>query len=191
MSAGGRARAGGAAVIPAGAGIVLRAPRDTDVPRIAELANNRKIWLNLLDVFPHPYDREDARAFVDALAAVPGLPTHFAIAVGGEFVGMAGFDVLHDVHSASANIGYWLGEPYWGRGIATAAVRALSAYAFDNAAIERLQAEVFAWNAASARVLEKSGYELEARARSSVLKDGKISDGLLYARLRGDPAPAP
>jgi RimJ/RimL family protein N-acetyltransferase len=175
--------------LPAGGGVTLRPARREDLPRIAALANNRRVWMNLLDVFPHPYSPEDARTFYELLQALPGPLTHFAITVDDLFVGMAGFDALPDVHRASANIGYWLGEPYWGRGIATAAVRALSAYAFATFVLERLQAEVFGWNPASARVLEKSGYTLEGRARRSVLKAGQITDGLLYARLRGDPAP--
>jgi len=167
-------------------GVVLRAPRRDDVARMAALANNRKVWNNLLDVFPHPYVADDARAFCDLLADLPGPPTHFAVAVDDAFAGMAGFDILPDVHRTGANIGYWLGEPYWGRGIATAAVRALAAYAFATFPLERLQAEVFGWNPASARVLEKSGFTLEGRARRSILKAGQITDGLLYARLRGE-----
>jgi RimJ/RimL family protein N-acetyltransferase len=173
--------------LDAGEGIVLRRPRPEDAPRIAELADNRKVWINLLDVFPHPYSSDDAHGFLELLAMLPGPPTHLAITVGGQLAGMGGFDVLPDVHRAAANIGYWLGEPFWGRGIATRSVRALSAYAFATFPIERLQAEVFAWNPASARVLEKAGYTFEARARRSVLKAGQITDGLLYARLRGDP----
>ena len=182
-------KAQAAPALVAGPGIVLRAPRRDDVARMAALANNRKVWMNLLDVFPHPYGTDDARAFCDLLAELPGPPTHFAIAVDDVFVGMAGFDALPDVHRTAANIGYWLGEPYWGRGIATATVRALSVYAFATFSLERLQAEVFAWNPASARVLEKSGFTLEGRARRSVLKAGQITDGLLYARLRGEPPP--
>jgi RimJ/RimL family protein N-acetyltransferase len=181
------AAAHGEVWLDAGGGVALRTPRPGDTARIAALADNRNVWINLLDVFPHPYGLEDARMFLDLVAALPAPLTHLAITVDDVFVGMGGFDVLPDVHRAAANIGYWIGEPYWGRGIATRAVRALSAYAFANFPIERLQAEVFAWNPASARVLEKSGYTQEGRARRSVLKAGQVIDGLLYARLRGDP----
>src|SRR5262245_60848724 len=132
-----------ASELPAGAGVVLRPARRQDAHEMARLANNRRVWINLLDVFPHPYRLEDAREFLDVLAGLPGPCTHFAIVADGAFAGMAGFDVLTDVHRASANVGYWLGEPFWGHGIATAAVRALSAYAFASFQLERLQAEVF------------------------------------------------
>jgi RimJ/RimL family protein N-acetyltransferase len=170
--------------LDAGGEVVLRPPRDKDTPRIAALANNRNVWINLLDVFPHPYRAADAKAFLDVLAARRGPPTHLAITVGDELVGMAGFTQLSDVHHITANVGYWLGEPYWGRGIATAAVKTLSAYAFANFPLERLQAQVFAWNPASGRVLEKAGYVLEARIARSIRKDGRITDELLYARFR-------
>jgi ribosomal-protein-alanine N-acetyltransferase len=186
--------------LDAGGGVVLRAPRAEDIPRIVKLADNRKVWMNLLDRFPHPYDEDDARAFLDLVVTMPGPLAHFAIAIddgggGGDegdggrdqLVGMAGIEGMSDVHRAGAHVGYWVGEPYWGRGIATAALKALTAYAFTTFSFERLEAEVFAWNAASARVLEKSGYRREARLRSSVLKAGQLIDGLLYARLRDDP----
>ena len=84
-----------------------------------------------------------------------------------------------------ASIGYWLAEPFWGRGFATSAAKAVSAYAFQTFEdLQRLQATVFEWNAASARVLEKSGYTFEARMRKSLYKDGRLADTLLYARLR-------
>ena len=170
--------------IDAGGGIVLRPARTGEVTRISALAGNRKVWINLLDRFPHPYAPDDARAFLDDLSLQIGPPTHLAITLADELVGMAGFDRLSDVHRTGANIGYWLGEPYWGRGIATAALKALTLYAFEAYPLERLQAEVFGWNPASARVLEKAGYTLEGRARRSVIKAGRITDGLLYARLR-------
>ena len=95
-----------------------------------------------------------------------------------------GFGILKDVYSKTAEIGYWLGEPFWGRGIATTALKETTAYAFAHFEIERLQAHVFEWNPASARVLEKAGYTLEGRQRRHVFKDGRIGDALLYARLR-------
>ena len=87
------------------------------------------------------------------------------------------------IHRRSAEIGYWLGEPFWGRGIATAALRALTDYAFANHDIVRLDAGVFEWNPASMRVLEKVGYVLEGRLRKSVTKDGQTIDGFLYAKV--------
>jgi RimJ/RimL family protein N-acetyltransferase len=171
--------------LEAGSGVVLRSPRTGDVPRIAALADNRKIWMNLLDRFPHPYTEADARAFLDLVVALGGPPQHFAITLDDQFVGMVGLEQRSDVHRASAYVGYWVGEPYWGRGVATAALSALTSYAFASFPFERLEAEVFGWNVASARVLEKCGYLREALLRRSILKAGQVGDGLLYARLRG------
>jgi len=170
----------------AGGGVALRPLAEPDLPIMAALADNPKIWNNLLDVFPHPYGLGDAHAFFDRLEVTLGPLRTFAIAVDLRFAGVIGFDPLPDVHRMGANVGYWLGEPYWGRGIATAALRTITTYAFATFPLERLQAEVFAWNIASARVLEKAGYALEGRTRRSIVKAARISDGLLYARLRDD-----
>jgi RimJ/RimL family protein N-acetyltransferase len=172
--------------LPASDGVMLRPLREQDLGIMASLADNPKIWNNLLDVFPHPYGLADAHAFYDRLEVTLGPLRTFAITQDQRFAGVIGFDPLSDVHRMGANIGYWLGEPYWGRGIATAALKTLTAYAFANLPLERLQAEVFAWNLASARVLEKAGYALEGRTRRSIMKASRIGDGLLYARLRGD-----
>jgi RimJ/RimL family protein N-acetyltransferase len=110
--------------------------------------------------------------------------TNFAIAVAGEAVGGIGFILQPDVARRSAEIGYWLGEEFWGRGIATEAVIAMTARAFANHDLCRVYAHVFEWNRASARVLEKAGYEFEGRLRKSVTKDGKTIDQLMYAVVR-------
>jgi [ribosomal protein S5]-alanine N-acetyltransferase len=104
--------------------------------------------------------------------------------VDGAAVGGVGIELGTDVFRRSAEIGYWLGEPFWGRGIATEALRAMTAYAFERFDICRLEAGVFDWNPASARVLEKNGYVLEGRARLGVIKDGRMGDRLLYALVR-------
>jgi len=92
--------------------------------------------------------------------------------------------LLDDVDCKTTEIGYWLGEPFWGRGIATAALKQTTEYAFQTFGLERIQAHVFAWNPASARVLEKCSYVLEGRLRHSIFKDGRLTDSLLYARIR-------
>jgi ribosomal-protein-alanine N-acetyltransferase len=158
----------------------VRSWRTSDVEALIRHANNYKIWLNLRDAFPHPYTRHDARAYIRSVRErVP--ETTFAMAVGDEAVGSIGFVLRHDVERVSAEIGYWLAEPFWGRGIATEALVAVTKHAIETHALTRLYALPFAWNAASCRVLEKAGYVLEARLRQSAIKDGAITDQMQYA----------
>lgn len=155
--------------------------RDRDA--IVRHANNRNVWLNLRDRFPHPYTLNDARRWLDMVVGQKP-ETNFAIDAAGEAVGGIGFTVQFDVARRSAEIGYWLGEEFWGRGIATEALIAVTDHAFSNYDVCRLYAHVFDWNHASARVLEKAGYEFEGRLRKSVTKDGQTIDQLMYAMIR-------
>ena len=150
------------------------------MPSLTLHANNRRVWETLRDRFPHPYTRADALAFVRRVrSALP--ETSFAIEVDGSAVGGIGFMLQHDVERVSAEIGYWLGEPYWGRGICTEALRAVTAYAIERHELTRVLAVPFAHNAASQRVLEKAGFQREGHMRRSAIKDGRICDQLLYA----------
>jgi RimJ/RimL family protein N-acetyltransferase len=158
----------------------VRSFQPADAPSIALHANNRKIWVNLRDSFPHPYAIEDAGAFIAfALAEKP--ETAFAIGVGGEAVGAVGFRVLPDVERGTAEVGYWLGEPFWGKGIVPEVLSAMTPWAIRTYGLTRVFAVPFEWNTASMRVLEKAGYVFEGRMRRSAIKDGKIVDQLLYA----------
>jgi ribosomal-protein-alanine N-acetyltransferase len=161
----------------------IRSWRRSDEPSLVRHADDREVWINLRDRFPHPYTAADARAwlgFVDEKTP----ETDFAIAVAGQAVGGIGIGLRDDVARRSAEIGYWLGPALWGRGLATAAVRALTDWAFAHFDLCRIDAAVFGWNPASARVLEKAGYVLEGRLRRSVTKAGRTIDQLLYARVR-------
>lgn len=155
-----------------------------DRDSIVHHANNRNVWINLRDRFPHPYTLSDARNWLESV--IDRLPeTNFAIAnVNDEAVGGIGFILQQDVGRRSAEVGYWLGEEYWGRGLATQAVKVITEYAFVHYDICRLYAHVFEWNVASTRVLEKAGYLLEGRLKKSVIKDGKTIDQLMYAITR-------
>ena len=155
--------------------------RDRDA--IVRYANNRKVSINLRDRFPYPYTARDARNWLDVVVDAKPV-TNFAIDVAGEAVGGIGFTPQHDVERRSAEIGYWIGEPFWGRGIATEALIVVTEYAFASFDLCRLYAHVFDWNAASARVLEKAGYEFEGRLKKSVTKDGQTIDQLMYAIIR-------
>jgi [ribosomal protein S5]-alanine N-acetyltransferase len=158
----------------------LRPWRAGDEESLVRHANNRNVWINLRDRFPHPYTEADAVGWI-AMASQESPVLHFAIEVDGEAAGGIGLELQPDVFRRSAEIGYWLGEKHWGRGIATEAVRAMTAYAFETLEICRVFGGVFDPNPGSARVLEKAGYTLEGRLRRAAFKDGKPRDQLLYA----------
>jgi ribosomal-protein-alanine N-acetyltransferase len=160
----------------------VRSWRASDIDSLVRAADNRNVWINLRDAFPHPYTRRDARDYLRALRQRP-VETMFAIAVKDVAVGGIGFVLRSDVERVSAEIGYWLGESYWGRGIATDALIAVTAHAIARHGLTRVYALPFAWNTASCRVLEKAGYVLEGRLRKSAIKDGKITDQLQYAYI--------
>jgi ribosomal-protein-alanine N-acetyltransferase len=154
----------------------------SDEEALVRYANNRNIWMNLRDAFPHPYTRHDARQYIrGARERMP--ETTFAIAVEGEAAGSIGFFLHRDVERVSAEIGYWLAEPFWGRGITTEALAAVTGYAIATHGLTRIFAVPFAWNLASCRVLEKAGYVLEARLRCSAIKDGRLTDQFQYAYI--------
>lgn len=161
----------------------VRSWRPGDAASLVAHANNRKIWLSLRDRFPHPYTARDARAFLTAVVGERP-ETNFAIDVDGFAVGGIAFRIQTDVERIGAELGYWLGEKFWGRGIATAAVRAVTEHALTAHGLHRIFALPFADNRASARVLEKAGFTLEGVLRSSAIKDGRVLDQLLYARIR-------
>jgi ribosomal-protein-alanine N-acetyltransferase len=159
---------------------VVRSFRASDVPSLVRHANNRKIWMNLRDRFPHPYTKADARAYLRNVRRMEP-ETFFAIEVDSEATGSIGYVLQPDVERMSAEIGYWLGEDAWGRGVATEVLEAVTRYAIARHQLTRLFALPFAGNTASCRVLEKAGYVLEARLRRSAIKAGVIQDQLQYA----------
>jgi RimJ/RimL family protein N-acetyltransferase len=164
-------------------GCLVRSWRVSDAESLVKYANNRKIWLNLRDQFPHPYGQWAAREFLRSVVGKQP-ETVFAIAVGDEAVGGIGFVLKPDVERVSAEVGYWLGEPFWGRGLTTEALVAVTGYAFAHHELTRMFALPFAANRASCRVLEKAGYVLEATLRRSAIKDGVIVDQCQYAFVR-------
>lgn len=168
----------------------LRPFRAADDASLARHADDFDIWVHMRDRFPNPYTLEDARAWIELVQSYPD-GTHFAVDVGGEAVGAVGYVLQTDVHRRSAEIGYWLGRPLWGRGLATEIVVAVTKHAFEVYGLVRLFAAVFENNPASGRVLEKAGYAFEGRLRKSVVKDGVLMDSLLYACVADRPAIAP
>ena len=161
----------------------LRPWQPGDAADLTRHANERRVWEGLRDRFPHPYTRSDAEGWI-AFAGQREPPLNLAIALDDEPVGGIGIELQEDVHRHTAELGYWLGVEVWGRGLATAAVKAMTSYAFATLAIRRLYATPFSSNPASARVLEKLGYRHEGRLRGHVFKAGRILDLDVYGVLR-------
>ena len=164
------------------AGCVLRPWRAADRDDLIREANNRKVWRNMTHTFPHPYTPDDADLWL-AIGANPGASVQLAIEVDGCVAGGIGAIAGEGIFQATAQFGYWLGEAYWGRGIATAAARALADRIGSAGAFARLEAHVFEWNPASMRVLEKAGFTRDAVLRCAATKDGRLIDTVLYSRV--------
>jgi RimJ/RimL family protein N-acetyltransferase len=166
-----------------GTGFILRRWLEGDEESLQKHADNPNISTFLMDRFPYPYTIQDAISWVTFMQQQQPL-TSFAIIINGQACGGIGVDLMDDVSRKTAEIGYWLGEPYWNRGIITEAVRILTDYAFKNLDIIRLQAGVFSKNSPSMRVLEKAGYVKEGILRNAVIKNGEVMDKHMYAILK-------
>ena len=167
-----------------GEGFVVREWRFSDCDSLAENANNEKIWNNVMDHFPHPYTKQDAFDYISMVHAMPAPSMRFAIEVDGKAVGSIGFGSEGDIERVTAEIGYWLGEPYWGRGIMPRVVAAVTQYAFETFGYQKLYALVFDYNPGSMRVLEKAGYQLEAVLHKAAVKNGKVIDFYYYSIMK-------
>ena len=159
---------------------LLREWRRGDEEALVRHANNPNVSHNLREIFPYPYTPDDAIRWI-AHASTRKPTTDFAIVVDGEAAGGIGFVPLDDVTRRSAEIGYWLGEAHWGKGIMTDALRAVSDHIFANFDVCRIHTIVFESNPASIRVLEKAGYFYEGRQRRAITKNGVTMDSLMYA----------
>lgn len=162
---------------------VLRRWRTRDLASLIRHANNANVSRYLRERFPYPYTRRDARAFLASASSSGSDDTRMAIDVEGEAVGGIGVIIGTDIERYTAEIGYWLGEDHWGRGIVTEAVTMFSEDVFERLNLLRLFAVAAVANVGSARVLEKAGYEREAVMRSAAVKFGEPNDQLLYARI--------
>ena len=163
----------------------LRKWKKTDASCLAKYANNKNVSKFLRDVFPYPYKASDAASFISmALRSDPSKNMFRCIDVDGESVGGIGVFVRDDVYRKSAEIGYWLAEPYWGNGIVTDAAKQIVEMAFDTFDIVRIYAEIYAPNTASQRVLQKAGFVCEGTLRASIFKDGELMDSVVYALIR-------
>jgi RimJ/RimL family protein N-acetyltransferase len=163
--------------------VTIRKFRRNDKYRMAEIANNMKIAINLRDAFPYPYSLEDARKFINMCLRIKPYQV-FAIEFEGEYVGNIGLHKQDDVYRKTAELGYFIGEQYWNRGITTRAVNLICDYGFRELDVIKIFSGVFSFNTASQRVLEKCGFEREAVLKSSVIKNGKIYDEFRYAKIQ-------
>lgn len=157
--------------------------RRDDLDALLRYANNPKIAANLRDQFPHPYTRRDGIDYLNYVRTMD-VPMSFAMEYGGEAVGGIGFKLGMDIARLSIEMGYWLAEPFWGRGLTTRAVTSSSDWAFDNYKVVRIFATAFVHNLASIRVLEKSGFQREGILRRSAIKNGVILDQIMYSKVR-------
>lgn len=163
--------------------LTLRSYRASDVERLAELANNENVSRYLVDTFPYPYTKADADWWIASGSKENGAVTK-AVEWNGVFVGSVGITPQKGWRNHIAEIGYWLGEAYWGQGIATLALRQMSAIAFEEHGFKKLFAPVFAPNQASMKVLEKNEYFLEGVFKREVVKSNKMFDIHFYAKFR-------
>jgi len=160
----------------------LREWRSGDLDSLVRNANDERVAATVRDLFPSPYTRDDGLCWLEH-ATSPAGSGNLAVDVGGEAVGGVAFIAGQDVHRICAEIGYWLGHAYWGRGIMSEAVRAFSDHLIARRGFLRLEAPVFETNPASARVLEKAGFERESVQRRAALKLGRVIDVHVYTRL--------
>lgn len=166
-------------------GCKIRAWRISDRERLAELLNNPKVLNNLRDGLPYPYTPADAEDYITAMQSADRNSTFaFAIALDDLVIGSIGVFRRDNIHFRTAELGYYIGEPYWGKGYTAGAVKQICQYVFDNTDILRIFAEPFARNTASCRVLEKAGFQYEGTLRSNAVKNGEILDMKLYALVR-------
>lgn len=162
--------------------ITLRKLKPFDKTQLAQLANNKKIWDNVRDQFGHPYTEKNAEEFIQRQAN-SDTEKVFAIDLNDELCGLIGLILQKDVYRKSAEIGYWIGEPFWGKGIVTKAIELIVEYAFEELKLIRIYAGVFEYNTASMKVLEKNGFQKEGISKKAVFKNGKICDENRYALL--------
>lgn len=162
--------------------IKLRPLEVSDTAQLAKLANNKKVWDNLRDFIPHPYHVNDAKLFIN-FTKQENPKQSFGIEYEGKLCGVIGLVIQQDVYRKSAEIGYWIGEPYWAKGIATKAVELITAYGFNKLDLNRIYSGVFEYNIASMKVLEKNGFEKEGIFKNAIFKNDKFCDEHRFYKL--------
>jgi RimJ/RimL family protein N-acetyltransferase len=165
-------------------GVVLRPWSIKDADRLAVIANNKKIFDNLRDGLPNPYSLSDAHDWLNSVIPINDPPRFFAITSDDQLAGSIGLVIKDDVYRKNLEIGYFLAEEYWGKGIIPKAIKAATAYAFSRFDIVRIYAESFADNQGSRRALEKAGFICEAIIKKNIFKNGALKDSCIYSVLK-------
>jgi ribosomal-protein-alanine N-acetyltransferase len=158
-----------------------------DAENLASVINNKKIQDNLRDGIPYPYTVEEAKEYITSMLSADKDETYaFAITVDNKAIGSIGVFRCNNIHFRSAEMGYYIAESYWGKGIGTSAVKQTCKYIFEHTDIIRIFAEPFAYNTASCHILEKAGFQCEGILRKNALKNGVILDMKMYALIKED-----
>jgi [ribosomal protein S5]-alanine N-acetyltransferase len=183
-------------------GITVRRYRTSDAASCSRHANNKKIWDNLRNRMPHPYTQEDAASWIQFAndpnnfvrtgpwaeatgADGPAIPAHYAIAVNDEAIGSIALEFCSDIYFRSAEVGYWLGEDFWGKGVMSKVVPAFVDWSWKTFGILiRLNGSTAEWNQASGKLLQKAGFEYEGRRKHATVKNGKVGNELMWGALR-------
>ena len=160
--------------------VTIRPFTDSDVERIPELIGNQKVLDNLRDGIDLPYTMDHAKDFIHRVKDLNPI-LNFGIEYKGELVGTVGIVPQKNIHRMNAEIGYWLGEPYWGKGIMTQAIKLACDYAFSELKVKRVFAGTFDYNIGSYRALEKAGFELECVIKDGLFKRGQFFDERVYS----------
>ena len=163
--------------------MILRPLNDNDSRELARLANNKKIWDNVRDFLPFPYTIDDGISFINMVKEENPVMT-FAIEFDRHLCGVIGLVGQKDVYRKTAEIGYWIGEPYWNKGIATVAVKLITEYGFDQLDYVRIHTGVFEYNIGSMKVLEKNGYKNDGVFEKAILKNGKFWNENRFSKIK-------
>jgi len=165
--------------------IKIRPWKMEDAPDLARSVNNKKIQDNMRDGMPFPYTLADAEEYLSAMrSADPNTTYVWAITIDDVAIGNVGIFRKGNIYRLTAELGYYIAEEYWGRGIVTEAVKQACRYIFEHTDIVRISADPFSWNAGSCRVLEKAGFVFEGLLRQNAIKNGVILDMKLYALVK-------
>ena len=162
--------------------VTLREWKRSDADALAAIANNKKIWDNVRDLLPFPYTKKDAKEWLELVKKQKTVTT-FCIEVDGNLAGSIGVTLKDDVYKKTAEIGYFIAEEYWGKGAATEAIKQMVSYVQKEFDIVRIYAEVFEFNRASMKALEKNGFYLESIRKKAALKNNMIVDDYVWVKL--------